>query len=418
MIDNLPVEIQVQILHLAPQSSLKFTNSHFHLLYNDLFYDKLLRTFGDDVIVLLAKVYPQLRVYMKSLDAFRLEARLVSSSRLSLCDFGHIVEIRPAQLLQSVYVKDSWRYIYSLLKNKRLFAEYSDYKIDQPTNYIYNHYVEINRTYLLSYTKEVTLAPGIYNLNIGLVIKSGSGLGTTKFEVEYKNPDGSNTLQTFYPPSNIKEILPKNQFCFLKVGEFILPKAKKPYHKCASCAQQHNQLFKVKLIMEEIGLYLKSGFSIFFIDISTRSSLFNDYDLLFYSCQETEYKFFINLPLKNFYKVLNDAQIPGHFTTCGISEYDKQKHSRNSQFQQDLDKRTSSDQIQWKNDTELMKYSNFFYRNKFNRRNFRFNTVYQKRQFISRFGDFQNHGPNNEFSDNCTYDKYDLKWRIPILGQL
>lgn len=418
-IDNLPLEIQVKILQLVPQSSLKLTSSHFYLLYNDLFYDKLLRTFGDDVIVILMKVYTQLREYMKSLDSFRLESRLVASNRLNLTDLGKLAPINPTQLLRSVYVKDSWRYIYSLLKNKRLFAEYSDYKIDQPTNYIYNHYVEINRTYLLSYTKDIWLAPGTYNLNIGLVIKSGSGLGTTKFEVEYENSDGTVTLQTFFPPMNIKEILPKNQFCFLKVGEFTLPQLERSCHTCTSCSKMHNQLFKVKLTMEEIGLYLKSGFSIFFIDISSPSTLFNDYDLLFYSCQETDYKFFINLPLKNFYRALNDVQNPEYSKECDQFQSDRENVLNESQKRLITDKhKEEQNDKEWSTDSELIQYSNFFYRNRYNQRNFRFNTVYQKRQFINRFGDFQSNNKNQQSPDKCAYDIYDLKWRIPILGEL
>lgn len=408
MIGKLPLEIQVKILQLVPQSSLKLTNSHFYLLYNDLFYDKLIRTFGDDAITILTEVYPQLREYMISLDSFRLEARSVATSRLHLTDFGATKHIEPAELLRSMYIKDSWRYIYSLLKNKRLFAEYSDYKIDQPTNYVYNHYVEINRTYLLSYTKEVWLAPGTYNLNVGLVIKSGTGLGTTKFEVEHENSDGTLEVQTFYPPLNIKEILPKNQFCFLKVGEFAIPTPEINHTKSTSNTKHHNHLFKVKLTMEEIGLYLKSGFSIYFIDISPPSTLFNDFDLLFYSCQEMHYKFFINLPLKNFYKALNNAQNSQYAHNKNVLQCDCSWEPTTCDF---TDK-------PWTSDQELIEYSNFFYRNRYNRRNFRFNTVYQKRQFINRFGDFQSQAKNQEIPDKCQYDKYNLKWRIPILEEL
>lgn len=418
MISNLPLEIQVKILHLVPQSSLKLTNSHFYLLYNDLFYDKLIRKFGDDVIIILTKVFPQLREYMISLDSFRLNARLVATSRLNLIDFGDKAQIEPTELLQSMYIKDSWRYVYSLFKNKRLFAEYPDYKIDQPTNYVYNHYVEINRTYLLSYTKEVWIAPGTYNLNIGLVINSGTGLGTTKFEVEHSNSDGSLELQTFYPPMNIKEILPKNQFCFLKVGEFVIPH---PERNCehSSCSNHHNHLFKVKLTMEEIGLYLKSGFSIFFIDISPPSTLFNDYDLLFYSCQETDYKFFINLPLKNFYKALNNVQNIEYAKDITGSKFNNEITAKALGNQSSCDNMTEViSERTWSSDDELIEYSNFFYRNRYNKRNFRFNTVYQKRQFINRFGDFQSNCEDEGVSDECEYDKYDLKWRIPILGEL
>ncbi|EEQ41292.1 hypothetical protein FOB63_003850 [Clavispora lusitaniae] len=413
MIDRFPVEIQVRILRLVPESALKQTSSHFYLLYNDLFYDKLIRTFGDDVVHILSKVYPQLREYIISLDSFRLVSRQAISSRLNLIDHGDIRHPNPEQLIESMYVKDSWRYIFSLLKNKRLYAEYSDYKIDEPTNYIYNHYVEINRTYLLSYTKDIWLAPGMYNLNIGLVIKHGTGLGTTKFEVEYQTTGGAIEVQTFYPPTNINEILPKNQFCFLKIGEFHLPQVR---HKLngRNCPSHNNRLFKVKLIMEEIGLYLKSGFSIFYIDISQPSTLLNEYDLLFYSCQETDYKYYINFPLKNFYKVLNYVQNPSE--EDGISEYESYGKGNPDNILSTLDNdfidtpRDESD-----SDHQLLDYSSFFYLNKSNHRTYRFNTVYQKRQFINRFGNFD---PIDSEPNTCSYDKEDLKWRIPILGEL
>ena len=157
-------------------------------------------------------------------------------------------------------IKDSWKYVYSLLKNKRLFAEYKDYKIDEPANYVFNHFVEVNRTYLLSYTKSMWLSPGTYNLNIGLILKHGSGLGTTKFEVKYNDEDGNPVLQTFYPPTETSTIFcPRSNFALMKLGEIVIPEA--------NDVNEHNKTRKVQVVMEEIGLYLKYWFRIFFIDI-------------------------------------------------------------------------------------------------------------------------------------------------------
>lgn len=414
MIHQFPVEIQVALLKLAPSSSLKAVNSYFYLLYNDLFYDKLIRTFGDDVIYILTKVYPWLRTYIISLDAFRYTSRHIIASRLGLTDILGTSRLSDStQICQAMFIRDSWKYIFSLFKNKRLFAEYSDYTIDEPTNYIFDHFVEINRSYLLSYSKTIWLPPGNYNLNIGLVIKHGTGLGTTKFEVKHSTNDGNMSSQTFYPPSNINEILPKKQFCLLKVGEFHIPKNTRNLPETLH-EKGKQKMCKVQLTMEEIGLFLKSGFRIFFIDISQPSMLFNDYDLLFYSCKETDYKYFINLPLKNFYKALNFIQnggIDDYFVPVTYGSGNPQKiHSEYDYNLQIPDNTTTSQQ------NHIMRYAKFYYQNSF-RRFFKFNTVFQKRQFINRFGKYPD-SDKDDGSDNCVYDPDGLKWKIPIVGEL
>lgn len=420
MLSSFPIELQVQILSSSAGTSLRATSSHFYLLYNDLYYNKLVNEFGEDVIITLQKVYPWLRKYIKSLDVFRKTNREIVSSRLQLKDFGQLLFLNRDQgidVLNALYIKDSWKYVYALFKNKRLFAEYSDYRIDEPSNYIFNHYVEINRTYLLSYSKTVWLAPGKYNLNIGLVVKHGSGLGTTKFEVNYKSHQGDSMVKTFYPPTNINEILPKNQFCFLRVAEFEIPTfsitpqtTKSKYH--------YQQLYKVQIIMEEIGLYLKSGFSIFFIDISQPSMLLNEYDLLYYTCKDTDYRKYINIPLKNFYKVLT------HVQNLGVDDFDAEgvygagdpicvAESLETELNYD-DDNSETENIELEEAT--MAYAEFFFHNT-NKRYFKFNTVYQRRQFINRFGNFEQ--DSDDSTDNsCTYDPDGLKWRMPILGAL
>lgn len=414
MIHQFPIEIQVALLKLAPSSSLKSTNSYFYLLYNDLFYDKLIRTFGDDVIYILTKVYPWLRTYIISLDAFRYTTRHIIASRLGLTDvLGTTRQPKATQIVQAMFIRDSWRYIFSLFKNKRLFAEYSDYSIDEPTGYIYDHYVEVNRSYLLSYSKTIWLAPGLYNLNIGLVIKHGQGLGTTKFEIKHSTNDGNMSSQVFYPPSNINEILPKKQFCLLKVGEFHIPQNTENILEGLHEVRK-KRLCKVQLTMEEIGLFLKSGFRIFFIDISQPSMLFNDYDLLFYSCKETDYKYFINLPLKNFYKALNFVQnggIDDYFIPVTYASGNPQKIESEYDYNLQIPERATKYEH-----SDHMTYAKFYYHNSF-RRYFKFNTVYQKRQFINRYGQYPD-DDKSDGSDNCTYDPDGLKWKIPIVGEL
>lgn len=415
MIASLPIEIQVQILSSTAGSALRATNSHFYLLYNDLYFNKLVREFGEDVVQTLQKVYPWLRKYIKSLDHFRRKNREIVSKRLDLKDAQFWQQQNlPVDVVSSKYIKDSWKYVYALFKNKRLFADYSDYRIDEPSNYIYNHYVEINRTYLLSLSKTIWLAPGKYNLNIGLVVKHGSGLGTTKFEVSFRTPQGDPVVKTFYPPTNINEILPKNQFCLLKVAEFEIPRIPTE-PKGSSSAYHHKQLYKVQLVMEEIGLYLKSGFTIYFIDFLQPSMLFNDYDLLYYTCKNTDYRKYINIPLKSFYKVLSYVQnqnVDDYQTEIPYGEGDPARMVQNLDSELRFD---GKDNIS--SDKELLAYADFFFAND-NKRSFKFNTVYQRRQFINRFGSFED-GAEDEGPDSvCTYDPDGLKWKVPILGEL
>jgi hypothetical protein len=307
---------------------------------------------------------------------------------------------------------------------------------------------------LLTYCKYLWLAPGDYNLNIGLVVKHGNGLGTTKFEVSYDDADGQVVHQLFYAPTNINDILPKQQFCLLKLGEFHIPdpnerkqigdkqlndeaiEVDENSYPRASC---DNNLIRVKLIMEEIGLYVKSGFRIFFIDVSQPSLLFNDYDLLYYTVKETDYRYFINIPLKNFYKALDYVQnggVPkeqdqsreaaaryGLGNPNDVTNYElefsipEQDHDGYRVDSGDCDDGTST------KTTDLMMYSNFFFLNRFGKRFFKFSTIYQRRQFVNTFGDFEIDWNDDSVKGNgdrkkaCQYDPDGLKWKMPILGE-
>lgn len=432
MIDKLPLEIQEKFLLLCPYSSLKHVNSHFYILYNELYFGKIVNTCGTDIVKVIIKVLPWLKTYVKTLDAFRYKTRNIISSRLNLRDINSATEEDRGNesLLDSLYVRDSWKYIYSVIRNRRIFSEYKDYKINEPTNYIFNNFVEVNKSYLLSYNKEVWLAPGAYNLNIGLVVRDGCGLGTTKFEVKHSDSANQAIIQTFYPPSNIKDIIPKKQFCLLKLGEFVI-------HEHGE--SRLNKLVRVRIVMEEIGLYLKSGFRIFFIDISSPSVLFNDYDLMYYTVNLSDYRYFINMPLKNLYKALDYVQ-------CGNgSEHRHYGENDPNEIQDEYNYMYLNDYSQCpcilggnqhssmgisEPDVPLMSYSNFYFNNQFCKRLFKFNTVYQKRLFIHKYGNFEtdwHHHDENDNSQNyeegrnlryCNYDSKGLKWKIPIVCEL
>lgn len=553
---DLPLEIHILLLRQVPDLGLKLTLKYWYALYNDLFYDKIVASFGEAIIPVIVKVLPWLKVYIKSMDAFRFQCRKILADYLGLEDVDDPGTANP---FHCCYVKDLWRYVYLVLKNKRLFANHEDYNVDIATNYVYRHFVEVNQLYLLSYKKVLWLAPGKYNLNIALVVKHGLGLGTTKFQIRYLQNDGLGqgrmVEQTFFPPINIKDILPKNQFCFLKLGEFEIAPTSNNYDATGTSKSNipDNKLVRVKFVMEELGLYLKLGFLVFFIDFSQPTTLFNDYDLLYYLVAETNYKFFVNLPLKNLYRAIEYVQMGYHGDQPGAieeeNEHDEEDESlfqlraapvaaevrarmgggapprdgiprRESsvrrrlrtildatqdiafearEFEQALKYYGQGDpglipgeyDLEFLNDKEidgeraeirkvtsntrllhslwlllllnnllhsgtpppargesieelvelgqdvhdllikckhlpgLMTYANFFFNNRHKNRYFKFNTVYQLRQFINRFGDFEldwqevTQSPVSEVTQRkCTYDRDGLKWKIPTLGEL
>lgn len=105
------MEIQTRILSQCPTSSLKLINSHFYVIYNGLFYEKIIACFGEAIIGVLQKVLPWLRSYIKSLDVKRFRCRDLLATKLGLQD------IDPDHL-NVRFVADSWKYVYSLIKNK------------------------------------------------------------------------------------------------------------------------------------------------------------------------------------------------------------------------------------------------------------------------------------------------------------
>lgn len=435
MLSKLPIEIQKRLLMLGPRSNLKNINSHFYILYNNLFYDKILQLFGCDIARVLITILPWIKSYIRTLDLFRYTSRRAIASRLNLHDDNTSVDLKPqtymallngtTNCLNCAFIQDSWRYIYSLLKNRRLFAEHVDYQIDEPQNYINNHFVDVNRTYLLSYKKSCWLSSGSYNLNIGVMITSGSGLGTTKFELKYRTSDNEECILGFSPPTDIKDILPKNQFCLINIAKFVLPTQ-------TSLLRNANS-YLVTLLMEEIGISIKLGFRIYFIEIAQQLMLFNDYDLLYYTVRETDYRYFIHLPLKNLYKALSLVEsFPVHYNQSDLeSVFEDEGFDYNLSIGLLSSYPGSSSAAAAHNthvpyDCEgLLEYGRFFFNENLSGRRYKFKTIHQQRQFTSRFGDYlldreyeKNFTLNLELAGHCKYDLHGLRWKMPILSNL
>ena len=107
------MEIQVRLLKMEPSSSLKMTNSYFYILYNDLYYDKIIESFGKSIVPVLIKILPWLKTYIKTLEVFRSKSRQIISNRLDLTDTGvDYLGISWENPLHCQFIKDSWKYVY------------------------------------------------------------------------------------------------------------------------------------------------------------------------------------------------------------------------------------------------------------------------------------------------------------------
>lgn len=247
---GLPLELRLEILRLSLQdstseltSNFKLVSREFYVLYNELFHDKLIVEFGTEFLeTRAARVLEKfIKPYIKSFDYWRGVQRelIVRHWHLEPHDW---------------YYRDSYQMVYSILKNRRLFATIQDYQVDEPVVPRFDNFVSISRTYLLSFNKTVELTVGSYNLSCGIIVENALGLSTTNFHVRLH--ESGKQLLKYQPPSNINEILPKNKFVLLNLGDFKVRKV------------PGTKLVKIDIIMEEGGLYIKSGFSICFIDIN------------------------------------------------------------------------------------------------------------------------------------------------------
>ncbi|OWB59272.1 hypothetical protein B5S31_g70 [[Candida] boidinii] len=337
---DLPIELRTKIFRLVP-NELKLTCKQFYILENELYFEKFINEFGIKAIYILS-IYalPYIIKFIKSFEYWRSINRKIISNYFNLPLFEPNPYIRnllpPLKILNCQYIKDSWKFVYSLFKNRRLFAEYTDYEIDEPNTSgrsRSNSMIHINKTYLVKYKKTVSISPDLYNLSCGLIIHNAIGLGTMKFQV--LNTKTGEVLLNFYPPTNINEITPHNKFILLDLGNFIVPSKFKTSddtkNKTINDEDEYDKTMEITIIMEESGLYIKSGFSICYIDvnafpkekllevanttdlvsISQNKEVLNKFEnkwiYWFIENQEPRTENVINYLLKDFYKVLNES---------------------------------------------------------------------------------------------------------------
>ncbi|AOA60627.1 Hypothetical protein KP2612_000862 [Komagataella phaffii] len=281
LLTDLPMDILAMLMKECPQE-LRPTCRLFFILHNDLYFDKMLDEMGPFVLVTLVNSKRHIINYMKSLDYWRGHLRSIISNAYELPVLNWENDLNDAEpsvinekmnhsnvlaLLNYQHLRDSWQFVYSLFKNRRLFVEYSDYQVDEPMNYMYRHVLQINKTYLLYYKKTIRLSPDIYNITCALIVNNALGLGTIKFQVLDHNT--GKELLVYYPPNNISEMIPQRKLTLLDLGNFaIAPKSKESLMSHGlSYDLNDNKLVEVDIILEETGLYLKSGFTLCYIDV-------------------------------------------------------------------------------------------------------------------------------------------------------
>ncbi|KAH3682274.1 hypothetical protein WICPIJ_006759, partial [Wickerhamomyces pijperi] len=138
---------------------------------------------GEDIIFNIAMYnIDELVDYIRSFDYWRKTLREIASNHYNLKDPEHDVEVRksmtPNEIVSCKYIKDSWKLVYGIYKNRRLFVEYDDYQIDEPQSHLTRSLLHVNKTYLVKYRKTVQLSADIYNLSCGLIIQNALGLGS------------------------------------------------------------------------------------------------------------------------------------------------------------------------------------------------------------------------------------------------
>ncbi|VEU24319.1 DEKNAAC105515 [Brettanomyces naardenensis] len=228
-------------------------------MYNQYYYELLVREFGTNVVTAIGSHdLPYLVEFIKPFDYWRGTQRRIISEYYALKDYNLMGPSTADQVVNCKYIKDSWKFVYGLYKNRRLFVEAQDFQVDEPQSYIQQGLLRVNRTYLVKYSKKVRLSKGAYRLNCGIILESSLGLLSTNFRV-VESRTGT-VLSNYFPPTNINEIVPHGTFTMLNVGAFKVDEKNGEDN-------MEDRLVDIEITIEETGLYMKSGFTICFLDV-------------------------------------------------------------------------------------------------------------------------------------------------------
>lgn len=255
---DLPDEILTTIFNQVP-NELKSTCRTFVVMYNDYYMNLFIKRFGLKVLEQINKYdYKYLIDYIKSFDYWRKSIRLIISNyyNLKMNDDNERINCQ--------FIRDSWKLIYGIYMNRRIYVDYEDYRIDfSDNNNNYNNQVIKN----VNINKNIKLTEGLYNLSIGLIIKGNSGINSTNFKI-FNNQTNEKLLE-YEPVSHLSELIEHNKFVLLDIGSFEVKNSRiKEENDENEKKDQTNKLIDIKLIVEESSITVKSGYIICFIDIN------------------------------------------------------------------------------------------------------------------------------------------------------
>ena len=248
---DFPNELQVKIFGQVP-NELKTTCKTYAIMYND-FYQQLFHTrFGDEMMDQVVQDKQYLVDYIRSFDYWRNPIRLINSHSKSTCYKG----------LDCEFIKDSWKLVYGIYMNRRIYLDSRDYAVGSSSAH--------DGMYSVTVDKLIRLVPGLYNLSIGVILKTSSGINSTIFKID--DQYGRRQLE-FQPASNFGELVPHDKFVLIDGGSFQVRKRSYESGQIEEINASHERvggdnLCDMRLLVEEMGVYGTSGYVLSYIDIN------------------------------------------------------------------------------------------------------------------------------------------------------
>lgn len=264
---KLPPEIIYKIFKLAPVE-LSGTCRFFYAMLNQYYEEKMIKDFGPNIFENMAlNDLPALVNYVKSLDFWRKTQRNIISRYQYMKDYStDTSEPRCYEdLINYNFIRDSWRVIYGIYKSRVLYFNRENCKVDEPQSYIDNGFLRVNRTYLVKYQKHITLVPGSYRFCCAVILNKALGFSSTNFKIVEHNT--GKVLCNYFPPSTVNDIVPQNKLSMLNMGNFTVDEPN-GYND----DPLGDKFIDLDVIVEESGLYLKSGFTLCYLSILPNES--------------------------------------------------------------------------------------------------------------------------------------------------
>ena len=248
---NLPTEILQKVFNQVP-NELKSTCRTFIVMYNNYYFNLFIKRFGIKTIKEIEnneKLIKSLKRYIKSFDYWRGTIRKIICNHYRLEDINGI---------ESEFIRDSWKLIYGIFMNRRIFLEYEDYQF----NYNYN-----NNNQNLNINKSIKLTTGLYNLSCGIIIKNFNSMSSTKITI-INETNNNEIIHEFQPATNFSELVPHNKFVLMDMGDFEIRKRIFEIDEGEDGEEIYDPMVNIRVIVTENGEMLKSAFIICYLDIN------------------------------------------------------------------------------------------------------------------------------------------------------